>query len=154
MLGQELDCTGAGADASFCFWLTEKEKGGEVEQQAVIAQEVESETVVQPKPEPSEDLEGLGLPVTLGRCEIKGSGLQIFHFSHGVLSPNNSLWRMHVPRWNKIKAQLLGGIGMSLTWRGGSNVSTWPCDPPVHAPAWEGEGGWNPRQEASPGLIL
>ena len=53
-----------------------------------------------------------------------------------------------------LKAQLLGGIGMSLTWRGGSNVSTWPCDPPVHAPAWEGEGGWNPRQEASPGLIL
>ncbi|ELR61399.1 hypothetical protein E5288_WYG013988 [Bos mutus] len=33
---------------------TEKEKGGEVEQQAVIAQEVESETVVQPKPEPSQ----------------------------------------------------------------------------------------------------
>lgn len=54
MLGQELDCTGAGADASFCFWLTEKEKGGEVEQQAVIAQEVEPETVVQPKPEPSQ----------------------------------------------------------------------------------------------------
>ena len=60
MPGRELDCTGAGADASFCFWLTEKEKGGEVEQQAVIAQEVEPETVVQPKPEPSEDLEGLG----------------------------------------------------------------------------------------------
>ncbi|XP_044792310.2 coiled-coil domain-containing protein 189 isoform X2 [Bubalus bubalis] len=33
---------------------TEKEKGGEVEQQAVIAQEVEPETVVQPKPEPSQ----------------------------------------------------------------------------------------------------
>lgn len=29
----------AGAEASSCFWLTEKEKGGEVEQQAVIAQE-------------------------------------------------------------------------------------------------------------------
>ena len=103
MPGQELDCTGAGADASFCFWLTEKEKGGEVEQQAVIAQEVEPETVVQPKPEPSEDLEGLGLPVTLGRCEMKGSGLQIFHFSHGVLSPNDSLWRMHVPRCSKME---------------------------------------------------
>ncbi|KAI4559639.1 hypothetical protein MJG53_018165 [Ovis ammon polii x Ovis aries] len=33
---------------------TEKEKGGEVEQQAVIAQEVEPETVVQPEPEPSQ----------------------------------------------------------------------------------------------------
>lgn len=72
MPGRELDCTGAGAEASSCFWLTEKEKGGEVEQQAVIAQEVEPETVVQPEPEPSKDLEGLGLPVTLGRCEMKG----------------------------------------------------------------------------------
>lgn len=72
MPGRELDCTGAGAEASSCFWLTEKEKGGEVEQQAVIAQEVEPETVVQPEPEPSEDLEGLGLPVTLGRCEMQG----------------------------------------------------------------------------------
>ena len=70
MPGRELDCTGAGAEASSCFWLTEKEKGGEVEQQAVIAQEVEPETVVQPEPEPSKDLEGLGLPV--GRCEMKG----------------------------------------------------------------------------------
>ncbi|XP_065780737.1 cilia- and flagella-associated protein 119 isoform X3 [Muntiacus reevesi] len=33
---------------------TEKEKGGEVEQQAVIKQEVEPETVIQPEPEPSQ----------------------------------------------------------------------------------------------------
>lgn len=72
MPGRELDCTGTGAEASSCFWLTEKEKGGEVEQQAVIEQEVEPETVIQPEPEPSEDLEGLGLPVTSGRCENEG----------------------------------------------------------------------------------
>ncbi|XP_043311519.1 coiled-coil domain-containing protein 189 [Cervus elaphus] len=33
---------------------TEKEKGGEVEQQGVIEQEVEPETVIQPEPEPSQ----------------------------------------------------------------------------------------------------
>lgn len=43
-----------------------------MEEQAVIEQEVEPETVIQPEPEPSEDLEGLGLPVTSGRCEMKG----------------------------------------------------------------------------------
>ena len=113
MPGRELDCTGAGADASFCFWLTEKEKGGEVEQQAVIAQEVEPETVVQPKPEPSEDLEGLGLPVILGRCEMKGSGLHRFFIlvmvSFLQMIPYGECMFQDVPRWNKIKAQLLGG---------------------------------------------
>uniref|UniRef100_A0A8C2SEY4 Coiled-coil domain containing 189 n=1 Tax=Capra hircus TaxID=9925 RepID=A0A8C2SEY4_CAPHI len=62
---------------------TEKEKGGEVEQQAVIAQEVEPETVVQPEPEP-----------------IMVSFLQMIPYGECMFQD--------VPRCNKIKAQLLG----------------------------------------------
>lgn len=64
--------TGLGLKPPPAFWLAEKEEGEEVEEQALTPDEEEPETVVQPEPEPSEDLEGLGFPVTLGRCEMKG----------------------------------------------------------------------------------
>lgn len=85
----------AGAEASSCFWLAEKEGSKEVEEQAVTLQEEEPETVVEPQQEPSEDLEGLGSPVTLGRCKMKGldhTRTSDF-FSHSVLSPSDSTHR-------------------------------------------------------------
>lgn len=63
---------GPGAEVSSCFWLAEKEGSKEVEEQAVTPQEEELEIEVEPEQEPSEDLEGSGSPVTLGRCKLKG----------------------------------------------------------------------------------
>uniref|UniRef100_A0A4X1TMB2 Cilia and flagella associated protein 119 n=1 Tax=Sus scrofa TaxID=9823 RepID=A0A4X1TMB2_PIG len=62
----------AAAAASSCFRLTEKEEGEEVEEPAASPQEEEPEAGVQPEQEPSEDPEGLGSRVTLGRCKRKG----------------------------------------------------------------------------------
>lgn len=73
------DCTGP---ASFppASGLQRKKREGEVEQQAVIDRRWNLETVVQPEPEPSEDLEGLA--PTLGRCEMQGArSHQDFRFS-------------------------------------------------------------------------
>lgn len=68
------DCAAAvaAAAASSCFRLTEKEEGEEVEEPAASPQEEEPEVGVQPEQEPSEDPEGLGSRVTLGRCKRKG----------------------------------------------------------------------------------
>lgn len=43
-----------------------------MEEQVVTLQEEEPETVVEPQQELSKDLVGLGSPVTLGRCKMKG----------------------------------------------------------------------------------